>query len=458
MTDNTQVINAEINTKAQNPDEAFAKLHQDVKSMAEKFEKGMLTSESLKKEMEEKMAKDLTVLEQKNQEVLAKIAEVQKINEAQTKQIRDLENHCATNVGKKDNANGEEIMSKELHGAFIKMITAQNEMHLRQSDTEYAKVLQRPDDYKYYGYGRNLITQKRDVRFPLEQKFLRTDQADMGGLLIAPEISMQILKRGTEYSPIRQYANVMSTYSNNLLMPVRNILADSFWEYEYADVSANVSNSQYNQEQVHMKRLGVQAQITLEMLTDSPFDMPSLITADVTESFAQAEGAAFINGNGVNQPEGILNNSKTTQYTSLNVGQLSSDDLYAMQASIKWEVYGQPQYERTYIMNKATAIKIMQMKDGVGHYMWTQGNLAAGIPNTIAGEAYIVAPDMPLVASGNKAIVMGDLKRGYTIVDRMQMYLIRDELTYPGLIKFTFFRRLGAKVVMPEAFVICNIQ
>ena len=130
-----------------------------------------------------------------------------------------------------------------------------------------------------------------------------------------------------------------------------------------------------------------------------------------------------------------------------------------MQKSIKWEIYGQPQYARTYIMNKRTLIDIWNLKDGVGRYLWNEGSIINGIPATIRGENYIICPDMPDDGTpGNKPVIMGDLKRGYNIVDRMQMYMIRDELTEPGKIKFTFFRRLGAKVVMGEAFVVLTMN
>lgn len=47
---------------------------------------------------------------------------------------------------------------------------------------------------------------------------------------------------------------------------------------------------------------------------------------------------------------------------------------------------------------------------------------------------------------------MGDFKKGYMIVDRMLMYMIRDEITTPGIINLSFIRRYGAKVVKAEAF------
>jgi HK97 family phage major capsid protein len=413
-----------------------------------------------KKEMADRVEKDFDKYQKANQELITKIAKLETDKENQEKLNKAFEKFCGTQGSKNISNDNELILNPELNSCFEKLICCSNQEALKSSDPDFFKIWQDTSSGQLpvFGFKKfDPITGKAFDKQQIQQKFLRTDVADAGGLLIAPEISMQIIKRGTEWSPIRQYANVMQTYSNRMQFPVRNVLTASFWQNEAANTTSANSNSNYAEELIAMKRLNVTCTITLEDLMDSPFDMPSLITADVVESFAQKEGAAFISGAGPNQPEGILKSSATIGVTS-SKAKLSADDLMEMQKSIKWEIYGQPQYGRTYIMNKRTLITIWELKDGVGRYLWNEGSIANGIPATIRGENYIVAPDMPDIASGAKPIVMGDLKRGYNIVDRMQMYMVRDELTEPGKIKFTFFRRLGAKVVMGEAFVVLTMN
>ena len=448
----TESIKETSNVELVNPKDASQGLAQ----MVTEFRKIADQTISAKQEMMEKMEKDFVKYEKENNDLKLKIASLETQKEAQEKLNQAFERFCATKGANTVDVNGQEILNPELKDCFYKMIRCGNLNALKSTDETFFKTWQSStaDQFAVKVYDQvDPVTKKAEV----QTKFLRTDVADSGGLLIAPEISMQIIKRGTEFSPIRQYANVLQTYSNRMQFPIRNVLTAAYWQNEAAATTSAVSNSNYAEELIAMKRLNVTCTITLEDLMDSPFDMPSLITADVVESFAQKEGAAFIAGVGPNQPEGLLTNPNTTGITSAKA-KLSADDLMEMQKSIKWDIYGQAQYARTYIMNKRTLINIWELKDGVGRYLWNEGSIANGIPANIRGENYIICPDMPDIASSAKPIIMGDLKRGYNIVDRMQMYMIRDELTEPGKIKFTFFRRLGAKVVLGEAFVVLTMN
>jgi HK97 family phage major capsid protein len=124
-----------------------------------------------------------------------------------------------------------------------------------------------------------------------------------------------------------------------------------------------------------------------------------------------------------------------------------------MQGSIKWKVVGQEEYDRSYILNKKTLINLLTKKTGVGMYLWNIAALQGGYPDKIGGYNYIISPDMPDIASGATPVVMGDLKRAYTIVDRLSLYMIRDDVTDPPNVNLSFFKYLGAKVVLPEALV-----
>lgn len=285
-----------------------------------------------------------------------------------------------------------------------------------------------------------------------EQKYLRTDVADAGGFLVPPEFVPVMLRRLTEVSPIRQYASGRTTYSNLVQIPVRNVLLKGSWGWQ-GQSPLSQSQSQYIRPEIHMKRLSIQVPITIEELMDSPFDMQAEIANDVNESFAQLEGLGFVKGDGVNQVEGIMTNDKVKSITTTKAADITADSITQMFGEIKWQSYGNQNYDRTYMFNRRTWIKILQLKDGQGRYIWSLGNIQAGLPNTILGANYIIAPDMDDVGANNYPIVMGDFKKGYMIVDRMLMYMIRDEVTQPGYINFSFIRRLGAQVVMPEAFI-----
>lgn len=147
--------------------------------------------------------------------------------------------------------------------------------------------------------------------------------------------------------------------------------------------------------------MSVQVQVTLDEIMDSPFDIQAEITNDVNESMAQLEGTNFINGDGVLACEGIMTNADISVTNSGKANDLNADTILQMFGAIKWNSYGGVKYDRIYGFNRRTWIKILQLKDGVGRYIWAQGNIEQGIPNTILGTPYAIFPDMDDVPLAN---------------------------------------------------------
>ena len=462
MTDQTSSEFKEVKTVAPaTPAEGILEI---AKALREDVKK----SDGEQKQLIANVQKDFDKFVTANEEIKSKLAESKKEQEKQLEVINALQRHVASN---QTNMNSEQkAIDKDLTYTFEKLLTAskQDTLHL---DKKYVEALgninakaeiMMPDLKSVAQY---INSKDREMKFEfnnLSQKYLRTDVDDQGGFLVSPEFMLQIFKRGSEWSPIRQYANVMQTYSNLAYLPIRNVLSQAYMEWEQEpSINANsTTQSQYTRNGIHMKRMGAKVKVSHEMILYSPFDIQSLVANDVVESFAVKEGSLFINGGGTptapNEVEGILSNPNVIPYTSSN-NVLNADDVLDMQASIKWAIYGQEQYNRAYIMNKRTLLELLKLKTGTGMYLWNIAALKEGYPDKIGGYEYIIAPDMPNATAGLTPVVMGDLKRAYTIADRLALYMIRDDVTSPPNVIFSFFKYFGAKVIMPEALVRLNL-
>ena len=75
--------------------------------------------------------------------------------------------------------------------------------------------------------------------------------------------------------------------------------------------------------------------------------------------------------------------------------------------------------------------------------------------NMVLGHPYIEATDMPSEGSGTFPVAFGDFRRGYMIVDRVQMSVLRDPFTQAssGNVRYIARRRVGGQVVQAEAIV-----
>jgi HK97 family phage major capsid protein len=78
-----------------------------------------------------------------------------------------------------------------------------------------------------------------------------------------------------------------------------------------------------------------------------------------------------------------------------------------------------------------------------------------GVTNTILGHPYVEATDMPNAAQDASMIAFGDFRRGYMIVDRIALAVLRDPFTQAttGNVRYIARRRVGGQVIMPEAIV-----
>ena len=221
-----------------------------------------------------------------------------------------------------------------------------------------------------------------------EFKYLRSDNNEDGGYLAPYEYMNEIIKKITEISPVRQVSRVISTSSKEVRIPKRTGLVSGGWVGE--GLAASQSNSTYGDEVLRAEKMMVYTDITLEILRDSAFDMRREITADVAEDFAKLEGAAFVNGNAVSKPEGLLTNADVDFVVSGAAAGLTADALYEIQGEIPTG------YNLTWMFNRKTLHKhIRTLKDGSGEYLFQPNLGAADMPNTVAGLPYVLANDMP---------------------------------------------------------------
>ena len=282
---------------------------------------------------------------------------------------------------------------------------------------------------------------------------LRTDSDVQGGFLVAVEMDNVITKKITEISPIRSIARVRTLASKSLSVPVRDTIPKAAYEGE-AETGTD-DTSTYANETLTAFRQTVTIPITQDMLMDAAFDMEAEIMTDGGESFAQGEGEGFVVGTGFKQPSGFTIDSRVVANarTSAVSSTINFDDMMNLTGDLKTG------YNPVYVFNRRTLAFLRTLKGGDGHPLWQPG-MNGIVVNTINGFPYIIAEDMPDIASATIPVAFGDFTRGYTIVDRTGMGVIRDELTLKkkAIVEFTLQRWNTGQVTLPEAIKLLKVQ
>ena len=198
------------------------------------------------------------------------------------------------------------------------------------------------------------------------------------------------------------------------------------------------------------------------MLDDAVFDVESWLANEIATEFAKAEGAAFVNGNGVNRPKGFLAYPTSTQVDGVRpfgtIEYLPSGAAGAFPAAspqdrlIDLIQLLRPPYRQgaVFVMNSATLARIRKFKTSDGAFLWAPG-LAAGQPNVLLGYPVIEAEDMPDVGADSLSIAFGNFKAAYLIAERAETSIIRDPYSNKPFVHFYATKRVGGAVMNSEA-------
>ncbi len=290
----------------------------------------------------------------------------------------------------------------------------------------------------------------------METKALSVSDDTSAGFLAPPEYVRELIKTVTEVSPLRTIARVRSTTLKSVQMPSRTATFSAVFVAEQGTRSETTGYTT-QLEEIPTHELYALVDISEQQLEDSVFNVEAEMQEEFATQFAKAEGTAFITGTGVGKPEGLLTNSNIATTNSGSGTALTADGLLTLVHSLKSE-YGS---QGSFIFNRTTLGAIRKLKDSAGQYVFQAGMmLTAGVPNTILGYPYAEMPDMPDVAGSAKPVAFGDFSRGYMIVDRVALSVLRDPFTQAtsGNVRYVARRRVGGQVILAEAIATQTIS
>jgi HK97 family phage major capsid protein len=191
------------------------------------------------------------------------------------------------------------------------------------------------------------------------------------------------------------------------------------------------------------------------LLDDSAVDIDRWIAEEVESAFAAQETTAFINGDGVNKPTGFLTPTKVAEssWGWGSIGFVPSGAAGAFAASnpvdplldLVYALKSGYRQNARFVLNRRTQAALRKLKDSSGHYIW-QPPAQAGGDASLLGFAVTEAEDMPNIAANSHSIAFGDFKRGYLIVDRIGVNVLRDPYSAKPYVLFYTTKRVGGGV------------
>ena len=330
-------------------------------------------------------------------------------------------------------------------------------------------------DRKMTSYGRPALSAQAEVEVPhvkafdaylrtgdddalrglvLEGKAMSTAVAADGGYLVDPRTSDTIRSMLVSTASLRAVANVVQVDGPSFDVLIDRSEVGSGWAAE-TTATAETATPVVERISIKLHELSAMPKASQRLLDDSAFDVEGWLAGKIATRFIRAESAAFINGDGVDKPKGILLPAKVANdvwawgsigyvptgaaadFATTNAADCIISLVYALGADYRANA--------GFVMNSKTAGAVRKMKDADGRFMWADG-LAAGEPARLLGYPVLICEDMPDIAANAYPVAFGDFASGYTIAERPDLRVLRDPFSAKPHVLFYASKRVGGEV------------
>ena len=300
-----------------------------------------------------------------------------------------------------------------------------------------------------------------------EVKSISGAVATDGGYAVPRQIDAIIARELTQASPIRAIAQVVQTGSAGYRKLISTGGAASGWVSETA-ARPETDTPEFAEIAPPTGELYANPAASQAMLDDAAFDLESWLASEIAAEFARAEGAAFVAGDGVNQPEGFLSAPISTAQDAARafgtLQYLGSGDAAGLGSAAEIALIdlvhtlkaGHRQ-GASFVMNSATLAEIRKLKTSDGAFLWQPG-LVDGQPDRLLGYPVVEAEDMPDIAAGALPIAFGNFRHGYLIAERSATSILRDPFTNKPFVHFYATKRVGGQVLDSNAIKLLKIE
>jgi HK97 family phage major capsid protein len=314
--------------------------------------------------------------------------------------------------------------------------------------------------YRQYKSALRQYLRKNNAGGQIEEiKALSVGSDPDGGFAVTPDMSGRIISLIMDTSPMRKVANVV-TIGTDALEGVNDLSeATSGWVGE-TEGRSETASPKIGEWRIPVHEQYAEPRATQKLLDDALFNIEDYLAGKIAERLSRMENTAFITGNGVKKPRGILTYGAGTPSSSnfsvieqvptgaagafpaTNPGDALINLVYALKT---------PYRERAvFMMRRATLAEVRKLKDAQGNYIW-QPDFQMKQGGTLLGFDIVEAEDMPAIGANSLSVAFGDFNAGYQIVDRQGIRVLRDSFTAKPYVKFYTTKRVGGDVINFEA-------
>jgi HK97 family phage major capsid protein len=288
----------------------------------------------------------------------------------------------------------------------------------------------------------------------IETKAMSGGSNPDGGYLVPFELEREIGQRLAVLSPIRSIASVREISASVYKKPFMTAGPAVGWVGE-TDSRSQTTSPTLDALSFPAMELYAMPAATATLLDDAAVNIDEWIAAEVELSFAEQEGDGLRQRRRHQQAEGLfelhrrraglVELGQSRLHRQRRGGRVSGSDPSDALVDLVYALKAPYRQNATFVMNRKTQANDPQVQ-GRGRQLSVAAAAQAGGRASLMGFPLVEAEDMPDMAANSLSIAFGDFRRGYLIVDRQGVRVLRDPYSSKPYVLFYTTKRVGGGV------------
>ncbi|MDR1333331.1 MAG: phage major capsid protein [Holosporales bacterium] len=291
--------------------------------------------------------------------------------------------------------------------------------------------------------------------------FLKSESEKSETVDLPTAIAHSITSKINTLSPIRRLAKVTLTSGDRLDVVVDTKDSESSgWITDELIKYDNISS--ISKISIYLHQLYAKPRVAHTLLEDHTANVEEFINEKITIQMAASENEAFLFGDGVSRPKGILKydistdgesyEASTRTIEGVDAGRTISDHtkIVELMEKMPTKYLG----GAVWLMSRNAASLIRTLRDETtGRFLW-QNSIAHGVPDTLLGYPVVLCDVMPRIDSGDDMcvpVLFANLYEGYQIAEKPSINILKDPYGSKPFVEFYATKRVGGDVVNFDA-------
>lgn len=281
-------------------------------------------------------------------------------------------------------------------------------------------------------------------------------------------VTCDLYEKIRELSNIRKFAKNIKTSANSVEIVTSTNTEMAGWS-DNKNFQPKDEVFQITKQKIDLHEMFARPKATQDMLEDYEKNVEEWLISAIANEFTALETDAFINGNGINKPKGILyyaneenkNSEKSFGILTVNSTNGVLDANFSNQlVSMMYSLESKYMKNAKWFMPRTMLAEIMKLKNNSDRNLVCQLQTNNDEFPTLYGHPIVICDEIPYDANNKKnfPIFFGDMAATYTIADKTNITILKDPFSTKPLIEFYVSKKVGGDVVNFKSLKLLKIQ